>query len=128
MLATGKDVVASVSRRAPSADTGTRTVRFELDLPDADRSIPVGTTGELRIDVGEPAPATEIPLSAATVRGTKASVFLVEGSTARARVIAVKGEVGGKLYLDPSLVPGSMIVTEGRALLSDGDAVLAVKP
>jgi hypothetical protein len=69
-------------------------------------------------------PATEIPLAAATVRGTKASVFVVEGTTARARVIPVRGEVGGKLYLDPVLADGAKIVTEGRALLSDGDAVL----
>jgi membrane fusion protein (multidrug efflux system) len=124
VTATNKDLAATISRRAPSADSGTRTVHFELDIPNADRSIPVGTTGELRIDVGDPMPATEIPLAAATVRGTKASVFVVEGTTARARVIPVRGEVGGKLYLDPVLADGAKIVTEGRALLSDGDAVL----
>ena len=34
--ATGKDFLATVSRRAPAADPGTRTVHFELDVPDPD--------------------------------------------------------------------------------------------
>jgi RND family efflux transporter MFP subunit len=123
VLATGKELSAVVSRRAPSADPGTRTVRFELDVPNLDRSIPVGTTGEIRIEVGEPVPASEIPLYAASVRGTKASVFVIEGDVAHARVVAVRGELSGRLFLDPELPPGAHVVTEGRALLKDGDKV-----
>jgi RND family efflux transporter MFP subunit len=125
MLATGKDVVATISRRAPSADTGTRTVRFELDVPNTDRSIPVGTTGEIRIEVGDPVPASEIPLYAASVKGTKANVFVIEGDVAHARAVPVRGEISGRLFLDPALAPGSHVVTEGRALLKDGDKVAA---
>lgn len=123
VLATKKDEVAIISRRAPSADAMTRTVHFELDVPDPGRTIPVGTTGELRIEVGEPAPAVSIPLSAAAVRGTKANLFIVEGDTARARVVPVKGELAGRLFLEPQLPTGAKVVTEGRALLSDGDKV-----
>ena len=127
VLATGKYLVAAIARRAPSADPGTRTVRFELDVPNADRSIPVGTTGEIRIDVGEPVPATEIPLYAASVRGSKASVFVIEGDVAHVRVISVRGEISGRLFTDPELAAGTHVVTEGRALLSEGDRVAAVK-
>jgi RND family efflux transporter MFP subunit len=126
VLATGKDLVASVSRRAPSADASTRTVRFELDVADPNRTIPVGTTGQLRIEVGEPMPASQIPLYAASVRGTKASVFVVEGDKAHARVVPIRGEIGGQLFLEPVLEPGAHVVTEGRALLSDGDPVVAM--
>lgn len=124
VLSTGQDVVGKVARRAPAADDTTRTVHFEIDVPNADRAIPVGTTGELLIDVGEPREAVEVPLSAASVRGTKASLFIVENGIARARTVLVLGEMRGKVYLDPALGPGSMIVTEGRALLSDGDKVI----
>jgi membrane fusion protein, multidrug efflux system len=124
-VASGQDLVATIARRAPSADGLTRTVHFELDVPDPDRTIPVGTTGELRIDVGSPIPATEIPLSAASVRGSKASVFVVEGNVAHARVFPVKGEISGTLFLDPQLPAGALVATEGRALLSDGDPVVA---
>jgi hypothetical protein len=35
----------------------------------------------------------------------------------------LKGEKGGSLFVDPALRPGSRVVTEGRALLKDGDRV-----
>jgi len=125
ILSTGKELVGKVARRAPAADDATRTVHFEIDVPNPDRSIPVGTTGELRIDVGDPVPAVEIPLLAASVRGSKASVFVAENGVARTRVVPVLGERSGRVYLEPTLKPGSLVVTEGRALLNDGDKVSA---
>ncbi|HVU00315.1 MAG TPA: efflux RND transporter periplasmic adaptor subunit [Polyangiaceae bacterium] len=125
VLSTGKELVGKVARRAPAADDATRTVHFEIDVPNPDRSIPVGTTGELRIDVGDPVPAVEVPLLAASVRGSKASVFVVENGIAHTRVARMLGERGGKVYLEPTLKPGSLVVTEGRALLNDGDKVAA---
>ncbi len=125
LFATNRDVAATITRRAPAADPGTRTVRFEVDIADPRRAIPVGTTGEVHIDVGEPAPALEVPVYAATVRGSKASLYVVEGEVAHRRTCAVQGEVGGVLYLAPTLPPGARVVTEGRALLEDGDKVEA---
>jgi membrane fusion protein (multidrug efflux system) len=125
VISTGTDLVATIARRAPAADPTTRTVRFELDVPDPEKAIPVGTTAEIRIEVGTPAAATMIPLSAASVRGTKVSLFVIEGDVAHLRVVALLGELGGKLYLDPQLPPGARVVTEGRALLNEGDRVAA---
>jgi multidrug efflux pump subunit AcrA (membrane-fusion protein) len=120
---TKQELRGVISRRAPAADPSTRTVHIEVDLADPDRAIPVGTTGEARFDVGPPEPATLIPLGAASVHGAKATVFLVEGDVAHARTVAVKGERGTDLFVDPSLTPGARLVTEGRALLTDGDRV-----
>lgn len=125
LVSTGKSLEATVARRAPAADPGTRTVRFELDVPDKTREIPVGTTGEIHVDVGEPRPAVRVPLAAAVVRGSSASVFVVEGDVARARSVPLLGEREGVLFLDPKLAPGTHVVTEGRALLDDGDHVKA---
>ena len=125
-LATARDLRAKIARLSPAADPSTRTVHLEIDVPDPDRSLPVGTTAELTIDVGAPTPATEVPLVAASVRGPKATVFVVDGDkTARKGVYAVKGERGGRLFLDPSLPAGARVVTEGRSLLKDGDRVEA---
>ena len=123
--ASGRAVEGVIARRAPHADADVRTIHFEVDLPNADRAMPVDTTAEVFIQRGEPLPATVIPLYAATVRGPRASVFTVEDGVAHARVVRVLGEVGGKLYVERALVPGTEIVTEGRALLTDGDAVAA---
>lgn len=123
IFSTHRELVGTISRRAPAADPGTRTVHFEIDIPDPKREIPVNTTGEIGVDVGEARPATEVPLFAAAVRGAKATVFVVEGGIAHAKTFLVLGETGGNLFLEIALAPGSMIVTEGRALLRDGDAV-----
>jgi RND family efflux transporter MFP subunit len=126
VYATNKDLGATIVRRAPAADLSTRTVHFEIDVSDVKREIPVGTTGEVRIDVGEPVPATEVPIYAATIRGPKATIFVIDDEdVAHAQTLGVKGEAGGLLYLDPSLRPGARVVTEGRALLEEGDRVIA---
>ena len=121
--ATNRSFPATITRRSPAADPSTRTVHFEVDLADPTRSIPVGTTGEVHIDVGTPVPATEIPLSAATVRGSKANLFVVDHNVAHSRTVAVEGEAGGSLFLEPALGPETLVVAEGRALLEDGDLV-----
>jgi RND family efflux transporter MFP subunit len=126
MLATGVEVEATVSRRSPRADTRTRTVHFEADVPDPDRAFPVGTTAIVQVDVGEPVPATAIPLYATTQQEGKARFFIVEGDIAHAHEAPILGERGGELYFEPAvLAAGAQVVTEGRALLSDGDPVRA---
>lgn len=126
VLATNRDLGATISRRAPAADPMTRTVHFEMDLPDPERTLPVGTTADIHLDIGNPEPATEIPLSAATIKGNQAVVFVVDGDVARKRSVLIKGEREGRLFLDVSLTPGTKIVSEGRALLSDKDRVAAM--
>jgi RND family efflux transporter MFP subunit len=121
--ATGQDVEGPIARRAPHADLEVRTVHFEVDLPNPDRTVPVDTTAEVTIAFGEEVPAAEIPLYAATVRGTRASIFRAEDGRARLQGVPVLGELGGKLLLDRKLAPGAVVITEGRALLYDGDLV-----
>jgi hypothetical protein len=124
-VATRRDLTGAVARRSPAADPGTRTVHFEIDVADAARAIPVGTTAEITVDVGAPTDAAEIPLTAATVRGARAAVFVVEGGVAKKRTLDVIGERGGALFVDAKLAAGTPVVTEGRSLLRDGEAVTA---
>lgn len=124
ILATGQRVSGAVSRRAPGADAETRTVDFEIDLPNGDRRLPAQTTAEITIPVGAARPAAVVTAPGATVRGARATVYTVEGGRARRRAVSVLGEAEGKVYLDPAqLPPGTPVVVEGRALLGDGDAV-----
>jgi RND family efflux transporter MFP subunit len=125
VVATGKTVAGSISRRSPSADPDTRTVHVEVDLADTARAIPVNTTGEATIEVGEPVRATAIPLPAASITGSQAAILVVEGGVARKKTFAVLGERGSDLYLASDLKPGTLVVTEGRFALTDGDPVAA---
>lgn len=126
VYATGKEIAGSITRRAPAADPGTRTVHVEVDVPDPKHEIPVGTTGELRVDVGQPVPSTEVPLAAASVTDTKSSLYVVEGDIARAKRFVALGESQGMLFVRPGDLPaGTRVVTQGRSLLKDGDRVMA---
>ncbi|MEO6953174.1 MAG: efflux RND transporter periplasmic adaptor subunit [Polyangia bacterium] len=123
--ASGAKMEAKISRRAPSADESTRTVHFEIDVANADLALPTGTTARLTIAVGTARPATSVPLQAASVRGDKASLFVVDGDIAKRVTIPVLGEQAGTLFLDPKLAAGTRVVVEGRALLDDKDRVAA---
>jgi len=126
LLATGGHLVAPISRRSPRADPKTRTVRFEVDVADPQRQYPTETTAIVHVDLGDPVPATSVPMYAATQDQGKAKVFLVVDGVARARTFPVLGEMGGRLFLPPASLPaGTLVVTEGRALLSDGERVQA---
>jgi membrane fusion protein, multidrug efflux system len=125
LLATGETLPGTIARRSPSADADTRTVHCEVDIPDPQRHIPVNTTGEVRLEVGRPRAATAIPLDAAAINGSKAVVFVVDQGKAHTATYRVLGELGGTLFLDTSLKPGTPVVGEGRAILTEGDAVAA---
>ncbi len=126
MVATGATLDATVSRRAPKADPRTRTIRFEIDIADPKRQFPTATTAVVRIDVGEPVAATEVPIYAATAQEHKAKLFVVDHDAAHLRTLEILGESGGGFFFDPKVLPpSSQVVTEGRALLTDGDAVTA---
>jgi len=126
VLATGTHLSATISRRAPRADPKTRTIHFEVDVPDPARQYPAGTTAVIHVEVGKPVPATEVPIYAATQDEGKAKLFVVDHDVAHAKTLPVTGEVGGAVYFALAVLPaGALVVTEGRALLSDGDKVVA---
>jgi RND family efflux transporter MFP subunit len=127
LLATGRELRAPIARRSPAADPGTRTVQVEIDLPNDRRELPVNTTAEVFAPVGEPTPATVLPLPAADVVGSRATVFVVMNGRASERALAVVGETGPRLYVDPELGDGALVVVDGRAGLRDGDPVTALE-
>jgi len=122
-LAVDAHVTGIIARRSPAADGSTRTVHFEVDLADPKRRLPVGTTAEITIAAGAPVEAISIPLTSAAVKGSKATIFIDENGHARRLVVDVLGEHLGNLFIEPKLRPGTLVVTEGRALLRDGDVV-----
>jgi membrane fusion protein, multidrug efflux system len=120
------DVPATISRRSPNADPGTRTVHFEVDIANDGRRIPVDTTGEVHVAVGQPVPATAIPLKAVTMKEEKATLFVVEGDSAKKLTLKELGEAGPDVYFAVGdIKPDTPVVVEGRALLKDGDRVTA---
>ncbi len=126
LLANNQELTGVIARRAPSASESARTIHCEVDLPNESRTLPTGTTAELRLDVGQPQEALELPLIAAAVRGSKATVFVVDGDVVHAKTLRLLGEREGNLFVEPAIPPQSRIVLEGRSGLKDGDHVRAI--
>jgi hypothetical protein len=60
------------------------------------------------------------------VTDTKSTLYVVEGEVARGKTLVALGEGGAWLYVKPGDLPaGTRVVTEGRAILKDGDRVAA---
>jgi membrane fusion protein, multidrug efflux system len=123
LLATGESLDAVIARRSPSADGSTRTIHFEIDLANPGSRIPSGTTAEIFIQSIQEVPALAFPVSAANIKGTKATVFVVTGGKVRKTVLSVLGEREGQLFVSPGLPDGTEVVLEGRNQLQDGDPV-----
>ena len=124
LLSNGLHLEGNISRRAPAANESTRTVRFEVDLDPQGRDLPVGTTAQINLDARAPVPATVIPAVSAKVRGDQASLFVIERGIARKLQVPLLGEREGQLFVATDLASETLVVTEGRAHLSNGDRVL----
>jgi membrane fusion protein (multidrug efflux system) len=123
--ANGATMTGIIARRFPSADASTRTIHFEIDLADPNKAIPVGTTGEIFLNVGAELPAQCIPIYAAAIKGDKAAVYYIgPDNLAKSYSATVLGERAGFVYLKPDLPAGVRVVTEGRDSLEDGDLVV----
>jgi membrane fusion protein, multidrug efflux system len=129
VLAIDLHIPATITRRAPNANPGTRTVHFEIDIENGDRRTPVDTTGQIRMAVGKPIPATAVPIKAVKIEESKATLFTVVGNVAHLQTEAELGEVGSEVFFAPDALPaGTMVVVEGQALLEEGDRVVAKPP
>jgi len=125
LLSLARTLSATIARRSPEADPGTRTIHAEIDLADANRELPVGTTAVVEVELDQPRPALELPLSAARIKGEQASLFVLRGNRVEKVQATVLGEKNGKLFLAPSFAAGTQVVIEGKGLLAHGDAVTA---
>jgi membrane fusion protein, multidrug efflux system len=125
LLADGRQMEAKITRVSPAADPSTRTIHFELDLDNQDRSLPTGTTAEMLILEAGGRKVIQLSSAAAQVEGKRATVFVVDGDRVHKKVLQFLGERDGQLYLSPDLPEGTQVVLDGRAQLEDGDRILA---
>lgn len=125
LLAGGAEREVAVSRVSPEADPVTRTIHVEADLGNDDAALPAGTTAEIFVEVGAPRRVTRVPLVAARVKGSTATLFVVEGDRAYQREFRVVGEQGAQLFVDAELPGETRVVTEGRSQLRQYDQVEA---
>jgi HlyD family secretion protein len=129
--APGQDEPGKVARTSWSLEPGSRTLRTEIDLPNAKGLVRPGTYAYARLAAELPA-AWSVPTAAVGKVNDESVVYLVEGGKAvRVRVELIRGDsqfTQIRRYKKPGAtdwtdVTGSESVATPAAALTDGQAV-----
>jgi RND family efflux transporter MFP subunit len=119
--AAGAALTGKVSEIAPSASAGSRTFLVKLDLPPAEK-LRAGQFGRVSVPVRE-RPAVLVAEGAVVRRGQIESVFVIEESVARLRLVKTGRRHNGQVEVISGLSGGEKVASKDAHLLKDGAAV-----
>ena len=119
--ATGFEAAATVAEIGPASDPGSRTAAVTLDLP-AGADLRSGQFARVRVP-GASAIALLVPESAVVPAGQMDRVFVIEGDTARLRLVRTGQRRDGLIEILAGLDPGELVATGNNRLLENGRRV-----
>lgn len=113
----------TVAEIAPAADPTSRTFRVKIALP-AVQGLMSGQFARLVVPVGE-SNSVRVPATAVVQRGQMEIVFVVTSGRAQLRLVKTGKRFGNEIEIVSGFDGGELVVTEGAALLVDGQPVEA---
>jgi len=116
-----RELEGRVAEIQPAADDATRTRLVKIDLPQLE-GLRSGRFGRLVLTTGSSL-SIAVPASAVVRRGQLETVFVVEGGTARLRLIRTGRERDGWLEVVSGLSGEERVALPGTAELVDGQPV-----
>lgn len=123
----GRKFAGKLARISNSEDVSTRTMRAEVDLPNAESLIFNQMYGRMQIDL-EPA-ANTLTLPSASLVGDvdqgRSRVFVVRDGVARLQAVTVGPDDGIQIEIVDGLSTADIVVVKPPAGLTDGTAVTA---
>ena len=119
--AAGFEAAATVAEIGPASDPGSRTGAVTLDLPAA-ADLRSGQFARVRVP-GASAIALLVPESAVVPAGQMDRVFVIEGDTARLRLVRTGQRRDGLIEILAGLDPGELVATGNNRLLENGRRV-----
>jgi RND family efflux transporter MFP subunit len=117
-----------VARKDTQAHPQTHSFTIEIDIDNADLSLPAGTFGTVQVTTYKREQAMVVPLSAIKLNGEEKSLFVLKGSDAVREIKDVRiGQLSQEWaeILGDAIKSGDRVVTTGAQWLSDNDAVNA---
>ena len=119
--AAGVEVAAAVAEIGPAADPGSRSSAITLDLPQR-ADLRSGQFARVRVP-GAAAMALLVPESAVVPSGQMDRVFVIDGDTARLRLVRTGQRRDGLIEILAGLDPGELVATGNNRLLENGRRV-----
>lgn len=119
-------LAATVARTANALDAATRTLRVELDLPNADRAVLAGAFVQVRLRVAEARPAVTVPVGALQYTPEGVRVAVVGGGKVDLRAVALGRDFGKSVQVTAGLTGAERLVLNPPDDLRAGEAVRVV--
>lgn len=115
----------TVTARNPSLDPASRAMTVEVKFPNGDQRLSPGMFGTADIELGETEKALFVPKAAIApiANGESSMVYVVDGTTARVRVVQLAGTEDGLTRVIAGLEPGAVVATSALSELFDGASV-----
>jgi RND family efflux transporter MFP subunit len=126
----GRTVEGKVTRTTPVLDDATRTLRAEIDLPNAEGTLRAGLYSHVTIVADERNDVLTVPASAVVRAGGKTFCVVAVDGHARRREVRLGLGDGVRFEVISGLAAGDSVVTSGADALTDGQPVepSAAKP
>jgi HlyD family secretion protein len=118
----GQLLKGKVIRFADALDSGTRTMRTEVELDGPALMLRPGTFGSVTILLVDVPDALMLPTSA-VVLGGKPAVLVVEEGKARRREVELGFNEGGRVQVIGGLTGNELVIADGKTPAKDGQAV-----
>jgi len=126
-LVTGRKAMGKVRFISKSASASTRTYRVDVEVPNADGSIPDGITAEVAIPLA-PVPATRVPRSALTFSSAGELGVRVVGADGKVAFVPVSVvEDQHELMWVGGVADGARVIVQGQDFVREGQEVEPVE-
>jgi membrane fusion protein, multidrug efflux system len=124
----GRKFIGKVVRTSGAIDPNTRTLRMEVDIPNADYTLWAGMYGQLTMPLLAENPPLIVPTSAMLFQTDGTKVALVDGGKIRMQKITVGRDLGQELEVTEGLSGEEKVVTNPGERLADGVEVEVAQP
>jgi RND family efflux transporter MFP subunit len=124
----GRDFEGKVTRTAWALDSATRTLRTEIDLPNADGLLRPGLYAYATIIVEEHKDVLTVPATAVVSDAGKSFCVAVEDGRAKRKEAKLGLTDGKRTEVVSGIGPDELVVEVNAASLTDGEAVAEDKP
>lgn len=123
----GESFEGEVTRFSAALDKNSRMMRVEIDLANGDGRLRPGYYGYVTIYLDEYPNTPVVPSSALLAEGDDRYVYVVEDGAAHKTKVMVNYQDGAIVGISSGLEGGEEIVRAGGGLISDGQAVTAIR-
>jgi RND family efflux transporter MFP subunit len=124
----GKEFKGLIARSTGAVDPTTRTLRYEVDVPNKDGALFAGMYGQVRINVCPEAPPIVVPTSAIVFDADGTRVGIVESDKVHFKKVTLGRDYGTEVEVASGLTGDESVITNPGLRTIEGSDVRANNP